>query len=52
VGRLADALEVAYEAVLAEPLRESANRTVVRVHLAESNLVDAVRAHDRFRELR
>jgi DNA-binding SARP family transcriptional activator len=51
VGRLADALEVAYEAVRAEPLRESAHRTVVRVHLAEGNLVEAVRAHDRFREL-
>jgi DNA-binding SARP family transcriptional activator len=51
VGRLADALEVAYEAVRAEPLRESAHRTVVRVHLAEGNLVEAVRAHGRFREM-
>jgi DNA-binding SARP family transcriptional activator len=51
VGRLADALEAAYEAVRAEPLRESAHRTVVRVHLAEGNLVEALRAHDRFREM-
>jgi DNA-binding SARP family transcriptional activator len=50
MGRLTDALDVAYEAVRAEPLRESAHRTVVRVHLAEGNLVEAVRAHDRFRE--
>ncbi len=51
VRRLADALEVAYEAVRAEPLRESAHRTVVRVHLAEGNFVEAVRAHDRFRDM-
>jgi DNA-binding SARP family transcriptional activator len=51
VGRLGDALDVAYEAVRAEPLRESAHRTVVRVHLAEGNLVEAARAHDRFREM-
>lgn len=51
VGRLADALEVAYAAVRAEPLRESAHRTVVRVHLAEGNLVEAIRAHSRFREM-
>jgi DNA-binding SARP family transcriptional activator len=51
MGRLAEALEAAYEAVRAEPLRESAHRTVVRVHLAEGNLVEAVRAHDRFQEM-
>jgi DNA-binding SARP family transcriptional activator len=51
VDRLADALEVAYAAVRAEPLRESAHRTVVRVHLAEGNLVEAIRAHSRFREM-
>jgi DNA-binding SARP family transcriptional activator len=51
MGRLADAIDVAYDAMRAEPLRESAHRTVVRVHLAEGNLVEAVRAHDRFREM-
>jgi DNA-binding SARP family transcriptional activator len=51
MGRLADALEAAYEAVRTEPLRESAHRTVVRVHLMEGNLVEARRAHDVFREM-
>jgi DNA-binding SARP family transcriptional activator len=50
-GRLADALEAAYEVVRAEPLRESAHRTVVRLHLAEGNVVEAVRAYDVFREM-
>jgi DNA-binding SARP family transcriptional activator len=51
VGRLAEALEAAYEAVRIEPLRESGHRTVVRVHLAEGNLVEALRAHDLFRDM-
>jgi DNA-binding SARP family transcriptional activator len=51
VGRFTDALDVAYEAIRAEPLRESAHRTLVRVHLAEGNMVEAVRAHDRFRQM-
>jgi DNA-binding SARP family transcriptional activator len=50
-GRLAEALQAAYEAVRAEPLRESAHRTLVRVHLTEGNLAEAVRAHDLFREM-
>ena len=39
------------QAVRAEPLRESAHRTVVRVHLREGNLVEALRAYDVFREM-
>jgi DNA-binding SARP family transcriptional activator len=50
-GRLAEALQAAYGAVRAEPLRESAHRTLVRVHLSEGNLVEALRAHDAFRDL-
>ena len=50
-GRYGDALQVAYAAVGAEPLRESAHRTVVRVHLAEGNLVEALRAYEQFRIL-
>jgi DNA-binding SARP family transcriptional activator len=50
-GHLAEALQAAYGAVRAEPLRESAHRTVVRVHLREGNVVEALRAHDTFREL-
>ncbi len=37
------ALEVALTAVAGEPLRESANRLVVRVHLAEGNVAEAMR---------
>jgi DNA-binding SARP family transcriptional activator len=51
VGRHGEALQMAYAAVRAEPLRESAHRTVVRVHLREGNVAEAVRAFDRFRAL-
>jgi DNA-binding SARP family transcriptional activator len=50
-GRHGEALEAAYAAVRAEPLRESAHRTVVRVHLAEGNVVEALRAYEQFRTL-
>ncbi|MGY1711849.1 BTAD domain-containing putative transcriptional regulator [Geodermatophilus sp. SYSU D00758] len=50
-GRYGDALEAAHAAVRAEPLRESAHRAVVRVHLREGNLAEALRAADRFRVL-
>src|SRR3954447_4040631 len=48
-GRNGEALQAAYAAVHAEPLRESAHRTVVQVHLAEGNLAEALRAYERFR---
>lgn len=48
-GRHGEALQAAYAAVRAEPLRESAHRVVVRVHIAEGNVVEAVRAYDAFR---
>ena len=51
LGRHCEALEAAHAAVRAEPLRESAHRTVVRVHLAQGNLAEAVRAYDFFRTL-
>jgi DNA-binding SARP family transcriptional activator len=50
-GRYGDALQAAYAAVRAEPLRESAHRTVVRVHLAEGNAAEALRAFEQFRAL-
>ena len=31
--------------------RESAHRTVVRVHLAEGNVVEALRAYEQFRDM-
>jgi DNA-binding SARP family transcriptional activator len=51
VGRYGSALEAAYAAVRSEPLRESAHRTVIKVHLAEGNTVDAVRQFDGFRQM-
>lgn len=50
-GRYGDALQAAYAAVRAEPLRESAHRTVVRVHLAEGNVAEAVRVYESFQAL-
>jgi DNA-binding SARP family transcriptional activator len=49
--RYGEAVQAAYAAVRAEPLRESAHRAVVRVHLAEGNLVEALRVYDAFREM-
>jgi DNA-binding SARP family transcriptional activator len=48
-GRHAEALDAAFLAVRAEPLRESAHRTLVAVHLAEGNLAEAVRVYEAFR---
>jgi DNA-binding SARP family transcriptional activator len=50
-GRYGEAVQAAYAAVVAEPLRESAHRAVVRVHLVEGNLAEALRAYDAFRTL-
>jgi DNA-binding SARP family transcriptional activator len=50
-GRHGDALQVAHLAIRSEPLRESAHRTVVGVHIAEGNVVEALRAYARFRDL-
>lgn len=49
--RFAEAVEVALAAVHADPLRESAQRALVRAHLAEKNLGEAHRAHTEFRRL-
>ncbi|MDP5181592.1 BTAD domain-containing putative transcriptional regulator [Blastococcus sp. BMG 814] len=51
LGRHGEALEAAHAAVGAEPLRESARRILVRIHLAEGNLAEAVRAYELFRTL-
>ena len=42
-GRYAEALEVGLAAVQCEPLRESAHRAVIHVHLAEGNRAEARR---------
>lgn len=44
-GRHAAALQVALQVVSLEPLRESAHRLVIEVHLAEGNLSEAVRQY-------
>jgi DNA-binding SARP family transcriptional activator len=51
VGRHGEAIQAAYASVQAEPLRESAHRTVMRVHLAEGNPAEALLVFHRFRIL-
>ncbi|MEU6534895.1 BTAD domain-containing putative transcriptional regulator [Streptomyces sp. NPDC047000] len=50
-GCYALALESALTCVAIEPLRESAHCAVVTVHLAESNVVEAIRHYEAFRRL-
>jgi DNA-binding SARP family transcriptional activator len=46
-GRFGQALEAAEAALRADPLRESAHRTCIEVHLAEGNTVEAMRQYRR-----
>jgi DNA-binding SARP family transcriptional activator len=48
-GRPGDAVEAASLAVRGEPLRESASRVLVRVHLAEGDVAAALHAYRQFR---
>jgi len=50
-GRFTDALTVALTAVRCEPLRESAHRVVIEVHLVEGNHAEALRQFHRYRQL-
>jgi DNA-binding SARP family transcriptional activator len=50
-GRHDEALQAAHAAVRAEPLRESAHRLVIRIHLAQGNVAEAVRAYELFRDM-
>ncbi|HEX4492881.1 MAG TPA: BTAD domain-containing putative transcriptional regulator [Acidimicrobiia bacterium] len=50
-GRFAHAMLAAVSAVHVEPLRERANATVIRVHLAEGNRADALCEFRRYRAL-
>lgn len=45
------ALEVALTAVAIEPVRESAHRTVIEVHIAEGNSACAIKHYQRYRGL-
>ncbi|WP_205474045.1 BTAD domain-containing putative transcriptional regulator [Nocardioides sp. SYSU D00038] len=50
-GRYGEALLVGLAALRSEPLRESAHRTVIEVHLAEDNHAEALRQYDAYRHL-
>jgi len=50
-GRFADALRSGLEAVAQEPLRESAHRRIIEVHLAEGNSAEALAQYESFRTL-
>ncbi|NMO90696.1 BTAD domain-containing putative transcriptional regulator [Actinomycetospora sp. TBRC 11914] len=50
-GRYADALRFGLEAVAQEPLRESARRRVIEVHLAEGNAAETLAEYEAFRRL-
>lgn len=49
--RFGEAVDVALRALAAEPLRESANRLLIRIHLTEGNRIEARRHYDRYAEL-
>jgi DNA-binding SARP family transcriptional activator len=50
-GRLGEALDVGLAALVGEPLRESAHRAVIRVHLADGNPGEAIRQYRLCRRL-
>jgi DNA-binding SARP family transcriptional activator len=50
-GRYTDALAAGLGAVRSEPLRESAHRRVIEVHLAEGNPSEVLRHYDSYRRL-
>jgi DNA-binding SARP family transcriptional activator len=50
-GRYGEALLAGLAAVAIEPLRESAHRSVIDVHLAEHNQVEALRQYRAYEQL-
>ncbi len=48
-GRYADATSAALAAVKAEPLRETAHASLIRVYVAEGNRAEALAAYERYR---
>ncbi|WP_051551274.1 AfsR/SARP family transcriptional regulator [Nocardioides sp. URHA0020] len=50
-GLYTDALDAGLGAVQSEPLRETAHRSVIAVHLAEGNHAEALRQYDGYRRL-
>jgi DNA-binding SARP family transcriptional activator len=51
VGEYGEAAEVGLAAITSEPLRESAHRALIRVHIAEGNAAEAVRQLEFFTAL-
>lgn len=51
MGRYGEAVDAALTAIVAEPLRESAQRALLEAHLAESNLIEARRDFLAYRNL-
>jgi hypothetical protein len=49
--RFADAIEAAMLATSAEPLRESAQRALIKAHVAEGNITEARRSYHAYRDL-
>jgi DNA-binding SARP family transcriptional activator len=49
LGRFGEAAEAAFAAIAGEPLRESAHRALIRVHLAEGNPNEALRHYRMYR---
>jgi DNA-binding SARP family transcriptional activator len=47
-GRTDEAIQLGLRASALEPLRESPQRLVIRCHLAEGNLVEAIRHYERY----
>jgi DNA-binding SARP family transcriptional activator len=50
-GRIGEALELGLLSVATEPLRESAHRALIRVHIAAGNAVEAIRQYGVCRRL-
>jgi DNA-binding SARP family transcriptional activator len=50
-GRFARAIEAGLAAVAADPMRESAHRALVKLHLAEGNRAEAVRQFKFYRQI-
>lgn len=51
LGRYGQAVDAGLAAVQGEPLRESAHRALIAVHLAEGNHAEALRQYRWFRQL-
>jgi DNA-binding SARP family transcriptional activator len=51
LGRLSEAVEAGIAAVAAEPLRESAHRALIKAHLAEGNVKEAMLQYRTFRQM-